>query len=429
MTKFLDHAHIEARSGDGGNGMVAWRRDKYEPNGGPAGGSGGRGGNVYIEATADLNTLIDFRYKNKFEAENGGKGQPKSMHGKAGQDLSIRVPLGTVIQDAGTHKLVADLTRQNQRVLVAEGGKGGRGNSVLATPTQRAPHWCEPGQPGIFRALELVLKILADVGIVGLPNAGKSTLLSVISAAKPKIANYPFSTLEPSLGVVRIDENRSFVAADIPGLIEGASRGIGLGHDFLRHIERTRLLLHMVDVTSETIEQDIQTITSELVAYDEKLASLPCFLVLNKIDALPAEEIEAVTEKVQKQFSGNFHQIRAISAATRSGVDDLLSRVYNELSKIPKATEQPELIEDEMARERPADEFAVSRSKNAFWVEGDRVARIIQVTDLKEPMSLHHMFDVLRAMGVIDELIKQGAKTGSEINAGGVSFVFGEDLS
>jgi GTPase len=429
MTKFLDHAHIDARSGDGGNGMVAWRRDKYEPNGGPAGGSGGRGGNVYIEATSDLNTLIDFRYKNKFEAENGGKGQPKSMHGKAGKDLSIRVPVGTVIQDAGTHKLVADLTRPNQRVLIAEGGHGGRGNSVLATPTQRAPHWCEPGQPGIFRQLELVLKILADVGIVGLPNAGKSTLLSVISAAKPKIADYPFSTLEPSLGVVRIDENRSFVAADIPGLIEGASRGVGLGHDFLRHIERTRLLLHLVDVTSETIEQDIQTITSELVAYDQKLANLPCFLIINKIDALPPEELEAVTARVQEKFTGKFQEIRSISAATRSGVDDLLSRVYSELSKIPKAVEQPELIEDEMARERPADEFAVSRSKNAFWVEGDRVARIIQVTDLKEPMSLHHMFDVLRAMGVIDELIKQGAKTGSEINAGGVSFVFGEDLS
>jgi GTP-binding protein len=431
MSKFLDRAYIEARSGDGGNGMVAWRREKYEPNGGPAGGNGGRGGDVYIQATQDLNTLIDFRFRNKFEAPNGIKGQIKSMHGKAAQDMTIRVPIGTVVKDADTGLVVGDLIKDGQRVLVAEGGKGGRGNSVLATPTQRAPHWCEPGQPGIFRKLNLELKILADVGIIGLPNAGKSTLLSVISAAKPKIADYPFSTLEPSLGVVRMDESHSFVAADIPGLIEGASRGVGLGHDFLRHIERTRILLHMVDTTSETVAADIETIGIELSAYSDKLTNLPRILVLNKSDALLPEESEAIATEINEKFAGKFMEIRTISAVAKIGVQELCQRVYDELLKMPKDNSEfaPMLLEDEKARERTDDQFTVTFSGNAYWIEGDRIARLVQVTDLKDPMSLYHLHHKLQVMGAMDELIKLGAQPGAEINAGGVVFSFGEDIS
>ncbi|HEY9684905.1 MAG TPA: GTPase ObgE [Oculatellaceae cyanobacterium] len=430
MANFIDLAVIEARSGDGGNGMIAWRRDKYEPMGGPAGGSGGRGGHVLLEATEDLNTLVDFKFKNKFEAKNGERGKPKSMNGKAGQDLVIRVPIGTVVKDATTGEVVADLIKRNQRVLVAEGGRGGRGNSLLASPTHRAPHFCEPGQAGVYRKLTLELKILADVGLVGLPNAGKSTLLSVISAAKPKIANYPFSTLEPMLGVVRVDEDTSFVAADIPGLIEGASRGVGLGHDFLRHVERTRLLLHIVDVTSENLVEDIQTILTELNAYGQSISALPQILVLNKCDAVEPEQIEKAKDEVAKNFAKTFIAVRVISAATTLQTKELCQYAALELSKTKKldAAQEPDLIEDERAKERPADFFTVSRAKKLFFIEGDRVERLIAVTDLKDPDSLFHLHSLLQAMGVIDELIKQGAKPGAEIVAAGMTFTFGEGL-
>ncbi len=423
-------AMIEARSGDGGNGMIAWRREKYEPMGGPAGGSGGRGGHVFIEATEDLNTLIDFKFKNKFEAQPGEKGRPKSMHGKAGKDLVIRVPLGTVVKITGSDETVADLTRAGQRVLVAEGGQGGRGNSVLASPSHRAPHFCEPGQSGVQRNLTLELKILADVGLVGLPNAGKSTLLSVISAAKPKIADYPFSTLEPMLGVVRLEADKSFVAADIPGLIEGASRGVGLGHDFLRHIERTKLLLHLVDVTSENLEQDISTILTELNAYGESISKLSRILVLNKIDAVTDDLLSKVKSALEKKFKNDFVKITGISAVTANGTKELCQLAFKELSerKILDSEKSPDLIEDKFAKERPADLFTVSREKKLFFIEGDRVERLIAVTDLKDPESLYHLHQILRSMGVVDELIKQGAKPGSEIVAGGINFTFGESM-
>jgi GTPase len=271
VSQFIDQVRIKVRSGDGGNGMVAWRREKYEPMGGPAGGDGGRGGSVIIEATPDLNTLIDFRYKQTFEALPGGKGRPKSMHGKDSDDLIIRVPVGTLVRDLKDGKIIADLIHPGDRVMVAEGGRGGRGNARLASPTRRAPYFCEPGQPGIERDLELELKLLADVGIIGLPNAGKSTLLSLLTAAKPKIADYPFSTLEPTLGVMPKPEGGGYVLADIPGLIEGASQGLGLGHKFLRHTERTRLLVHMVDAGSPDPFNDIKLINEELHQYSETL--------------------------------------------------------------------------------------------------------------------------------------------------------------
>lgn len=437
MSQFLDHVFIEVTSGDGGNGMVAWRREKYEPLGGPAGGNGGRGGSVYLEATNDLSTLIDFRYKHKFLANPGKKGGPKSMHGRKADDLIIRVPVGTVVRDAETGEQIADLVAPGHRIMVAEGGMGGRGNAQLATHAQKAPHYCEPGQPGVFRRLELELKILADVGIIGLPNAGKSTLLSVVSAAKPKIADYPFSTLEPNLGVVKApDGERSFVMADIPGLVEGAARGVGLGHDFLRHVERTRVLLHMVDIGSETLSQDIETIDNELELYSEHLQNLPEILVLNKADILPSEDVEAIVRKVQSNGAGKRHSPPVvISAATRNGVEELLKKTLDMLGEVKPHSEE----EDQKSLTLPPDSrasdhgdtaaFEIIRKKGTFTVIGDRVERIVSVTNMRDPESLHHLHYVLRSMGIIDALIQEGAKPGVDITIGGVTFEFGNELS
>ena len=263
MAMFLDKAKIKILSGKGGNGIVAWRREKYVDKGGPAGGDGGRGGDVYFVADEDMTTLMDFQYQSIFKAENGENGRPKTQHGKGGKDLYIKVPLGTVIKDPENDKIIADLTQPEQKVLVAKGGRGGRGNARFATSQKRAPQFCEPGEPGIERALELELKLIADVGLLGMPNAGKSTLISVISEAKPKIADYPFTTLVPHLGVVKKPSGDGYVVADIPGLIEGASEGIGLGHEFLRHVERCRFLIHVVDITQENAIENYNKINLE----------------------------------------------------------------------------------------------------------------------------------------------------------------------
>lgn len=432
MGQFLDHVFIEISSGDGGNGIVAWRREKYEPMGGPAGGNGGRGGHVFIEATNDLNTLIDFRYKMRFQADNGQRGGPKGKHGKNADDLVIKVPAGTLVRDATYGNVVADLVHVGQRVLVAEGGRGGRGNVMLATPTRRAPHFCEPGERGVTRKLELELKILADVGIIGLPNAGKSTLLSVVSAAKPKIADYPFSTLEPNLGVVRTpDGEQSFVMADIPGLVEGASRGIGLGHDFLRHTERTRLLLHMVDITSQTITEDIESIDKELELYSDTLAGLPEILVLNKTDLLLDEEAEAIAAQVSGSRQAADHSpLVMISAAARQGVDDLIKQIATKLQELkPEVEEEPEMLVqgDDHALDHSDTGWEITRKKGIFTISGDRVERLVTVTNMRDPESLHHLHYVLRSMGVIDALIAQGAKTGSEVQIAGITFAFGDE--
>jgi GTP-binding protein len=435
MSHFLDHVYIEVRSGDGGNGIVAWRREKYEPMGGPAGGNGGRGGSVVFEATNDLSTLIDFRFKKLFEAENGERGRPKSQHGKNAKDLIIRVPVGTLIKDAASGETVGDLVRHGQKIMVAEGGSGGRGNSMMASPTRRAPHFCEPGQRGVKRHLELELKVLADVGIIGLPNAGKSTLLSVISAARPKIADYPFSTLEPNLGVVPTpDGGKAFVAADIPGLVEGASQGVGLGHDFLRHVERTRLLVHLVDVSSETMAQDIDTIDNELTLYSDHLRNLPEMLVLNKADLMLPEEVEAAAKKLAKTKAGKRHSPPVvISAATNAGVTSLLHEIMRKLEELKPA--QEETPADTLAPDAAAVDhgdatiFEVTRRKKVFTVTGDKVERMVEVTNMRDPDSLHHLHYVLRSMGVIEALISAGARSGSEVQIGEMSFTFGEEWS
>lgn len=444
MSQLIDQVEIEVLSGDGGNGAVMWRKEKYEPMGGPYGGNGGRGGSVYLEATNDLSTLVDFRFKQKFEAQPGAKGANKNCHGKAGNDITIRVPVGTVVKDLNTDRVIADLITDKQRVMVAEGGYGGKGNCELATPTKRAPHYCEPGQPGIARRLQLTLKLLADVGIIGMPNAGKSTLLAAATRAKPKIADYPFTTLEPNLGVVKPERGPGFVMADIPGLIEGASQGIGLGHSFLRHVERTRLLIHMVDITSENPLADLQTINNELALYDKDLSSLPQLVVLNKSEMMLEEEALAIKEKVASALSAQKQKtvyeddlklkesVFLMSAYSRVGVPELLEltgKLVTRLKELAAAEEPASIEEDEAAVDHGSTGFEVIKIKGGgLLVESDRVDRIIQVTNLKEPESLFSLWQRLRAMGVIDALIEAGAEPGTDVTVGGIIFTFGEGM-
>lgn len=429
MSQFIDEVEIEVTSGDGGNGLVAWRREKYEPLGGPAGGDGGRGGDIYLQATGDINTLLDFRFKAKFQADPGQKGGSKNKFGKSATDLTIRVPIGTSILDMETGYPVADLVADGQRVLVAKGGRGGRGNASLATQRMKAPHYCEPGEAGIRRFLRLELKVLADVGIVGLPNAGKSTLLSALTRARPKIADYPFTTLVPNLGVVKMPSSDGFVMADVPGLIEGASEGVGLGHRFLKHLERTSLLVHLVDASSLDIAGDIGTIDRELERYGDHIAKLPQLLVANKIDLLDEDERGELQATLAGLTGGR--EILLLSAATTEGAQELVNLLSQRLSEVkpPRAEveEVTELEPDPGATTRADDGFEILRKRNVFTVVGGRVERLISVTHLKDPESLTHMYRVLRAMGVIDALLQEGIEPGMDVIIAGVVFSYGED--
>ncbi len=327
--QFIDQTQIRVLAGSGGEGIVAYRREKYVPAGGPAGGDGGNGGSIWLEGTTNLQTLLDFSYKHQFKAEPGERGGPKNMTGRGGKDLTIYVPCGTVITNADTQAFIGDVTEPGQRLLVAKGGRGGFGNAHFASNNNRAPEFATQGHAGEEHNLNLELKLLAEVGIIGVPNAGKSTLISVLSAARPKIADYPFTTLVPNLGVVPRDTGDGVVFADIPGLIEGAHLGIGLGHDFLRHIERTRLLIHVVDLTQDHPELAYQTIQEELSAYGHNLADKPQILALNKSDAVLEEEYTAKL--------AYFQQIRPqviISAATRQGLDELLRLCWQQLDEL-----------------------------------------------------------------------------------------------
>jgi GTPase len=327
---FIDKARISVHAGDGGRGIVSFRREKFVPFGGPDGGDGGKGGNIYLRTTVRKNTLLDFRYKRKFKAERGGHGQGGNRTGKSGVDLWIEVPVGTVVSDAGSGTVIADLDHDGTDFLIARGGKGGKGNARFATATSQAPSFAQQGEAGEERDLELELKLIADVGLVGLPNAGKSTLLSAISSAKPKIASYPFTTLEPLLGVVSSGDNTTFVVADIPGLIEGASKGHGLGLQFLRHIERTRVLLHLVDVSGEQELSPVkrfQLIEKELTVYGKGLASKPIIIVATKLDAADNKRLTSI-----KKFAARKKlPFIAISAITRAGLPDLLRMVQKAL--------------------------------------------------------------------------------------------------
>jgi GTPase len=317
--KFIDEATIKVFAGDGGNGAATFRREKYEPEGGPSGGDGGRGGSVYVVADRNLNTLVDYRYTRTFHAERGENGRGSDCYGKGGEDMLLRVPVGTVVTDKATGRVMADLAEHDQKVLLAKGGNGGLGNIHFKSSTNRAPRQCTPGEPGELFELYMELKVLADVGLLGMPNAGKSTFIRQVSAARPKVADYPFTTLHPNLGVVRVDTNRSFVIADIPGLIEGAAEGAGLGHQFLRHLARTRVLLHIVDIApfDENVDPvaEARAIVEELRKYDEELYNKPRWLVLNKLDMVPAEERDARRRAFVEAFGweGRTFSISAIS--------------------------------------------------------------------------------------------------------------------
>ncbi len=329
--QFIDQAEINVEGGKGGDGIVAFRREKYVPAGGPSGGNGGKGGSVYLIATQHLQTLLDFKYDRRFKAEDGGRGGPNNCTGANGSDRLIQIPCGTMVYDATTNQLLADLTEPGQTFCAAQGGKGGLGNQHFLSNRNRAPEYALPGLPGEQRLLRLELKLLAEVGIIGLPNAGKSTLIAAISAARPKIADYPFTTLVPNLGVVRKPDGDGIVFADIPGLIEGAHQGVGLGHDFLRHIERTRLLLHLIDATAEDPIANYHTIGQELLAYDKALTERPQILALNKIDAVdPTIDVGAIAT----QLEANSHApVFLISAVTRTGLEPLLQKIWQFLDQ------------------------------------------------------------------------------------------------
>ncbi len=325
--KFIDKAKIYVKAGDGGNGCVAWRREKFVPMGGPAGGNGGKGGDVVLEADSRLQTLMDFKYKKHYKAERGQHGSGSNKHGKNAPDLILKVPVGTIVKDAETGEIIADLTEEGQKVIVAKGGRGGRGNAMFKTSTNQAPDYAEEGEKGEEKWIELELKLIADVGIIGFPNAGKSTLISVLSHARPKIADYPFTTLSPVLGVLQLDIGKSLVLADIPGLIEGASEGAGLGHEFLRHIERTKFLLHVIDVSDfrerEPLEA-FEAINKELGSYSEKLLEKPQLVVGNKIDILSDR---SYLDKLKEEFNKRGYEFIPVSAATKENIDKLVEKL------------------------------------------------------------------------------------------------------
>lgn len=409
---FLDKAKIKIISGRGGNGMVAWRREKYVDKGGPAGGDGGNGGDVYFIADENMSTLMDFKYQSVFKAEAGINGRNKSQHGRCGKDLYIKVPVGTMIKDLKTGNIIADLTNDNTKVLVAKGGRGGRGNARFATSQKRAPQFCEPGEPPIERDLELELKLIADVGLLGMPNAGKSTLISVISSAKPKIANYPFTTLVPHLGVVTKPSGDGFVVADIPGLIEGASDGVGLGHEFLRHVERCRFLVHIVDLTLENPMDNYNKINIELKKHSQRLADLYQIIALNKIDAVLEED----RKRYLKEFKALSEDVFLISAATGENIEKLKDFMAQKVDEIPKLSLEVDIKEDLGAYDNDDSSFEVTKAdKNTFIVFGGKIKRLAQVTDARNLEQVNRLQNILTSMGVFEELKKQGIQDGDTI--------------
>lgn len=422
--QFLDKTKVKIISGRGGNGMVAWRREKYVDRGGPAGGDGGCGGDVYLIADENMSTLMDFKYKSVFKAEGGENGGIKNMHGRCAKDLVIKVPVGTVVRDTKTGNAIADLTAHEQKVLVAKGGRGGRGNARFATAQKRAPQFCEPGEPGIERELELELKLIADVGLLGMPNAGKSTLISRISSAKPKIADYPFTTLIPNLGVVKKRSGGGYVVADIPGLIEGASDGVGLGHDFLRHIERCRFLVHLIDTTSENPMENFKIINSELAKHSEKLANLYQIVALNKIDAIDEERKNELFD-VFKQIS---QDVFMISAVTGENLDKLVDFMSVKVDEIEHHASDIVIEEDLDAYDNDDSAFEICKlAKDAYAVIGGKIKRLAAVTDARNKEQIIRLQNILTGMGVFDELKKLGIKDGDTLVIGHLEMEYYED--
>jgi len=421
---FIDTAKIFVKSGNGGNGAVSFRREKYVPLGGPDGGDGGRGADVILVADANMTTLLDFTYSRKYISENGINGSGTRCYGREGETLFLKIPMGTIIRDEETDKIMADLSHDGAQYMVARGGKGGKGNSKFATPTRQAPHFAEPGMPGEERWIKLELKLLADVGLVGFPNVGKSTLLSRVSKATPKIANYHFTTLKPNLGVVTLPGIQSFVMADIPGIIEGASEGIGLGHDFLRHIERTRLLIHVVDISGiegRDAVEDFIKINEELKKYSVKLWDRPQIVAANKSDMLYDEDIfNDFKIKLNKM---GYTNIFKISAATHEGLEELIKEAARVLTTIPVLELQIN-DEDKFIQQERRFTYNITQEERTFIIEGTFVDRLLNAVNVNDPDSLKYFQKVLKNKGIFDKLKEMGIQDGDNVRLKDFEFEF-----
>ena len=422
---FIDSARISIAAGRGGDGAVAFHREKYVASGGPDGGDGGRGGNVIFQIDENLSTLSDFRYKRKFSAEPGENGRGKRCNGKNGSDLIIRVPCGTLLKDAVTGRLIADLSSDEPQII-ARGGRGGWGNARFATATRQTPRFSKPGGPGEKLDLRMELKLLADVGVVGYPNVGKSTLVSVVSEAKPQVADYHFTTITPVLGVVRLNEERSFVMADIPGLIEGASEGAGLGHEFLRHVERCRLLVHIVDVSGSEgrdPKEDFVVINSELKKFNPELAERPMLVAGNKCDLASDEKVADFKAFVEEQG----YEFFPIMAAIRYQVEPLLSRIGALLAQLPPVKRyEPEAAPESSSQAGALEEVTVTRDGGVYTVEGDWLQQTMRTVNFADEDSLRYFENVLEKTGVIDALRKAGIQEGNTVSIYGFEFEYME---
>lgn len=412
---FVDYAKIIIQSGKGGDGAATFRREKYVAAGGPDGGDGGKGGDIYFEVDPDSNTLIDFRYTKRFKAQNGENGSENRCFGKSGEDLTIKVPKGTIVKDAETGKVIVDMSEDGQRELILKGGRGGKGNVHFATSTRQAPHFAVDGEKGKEKEIILELKLLADVGLIGFPNVGKSTILSKVTAATPKIADYHFTTIDPNLGVVKTEYGDSFVLADIPGIIEGASSGVGLGIQFLRHIERTRLLLHIIDVAGtegRNPVDDFNKINEELKKYSEKLAGRKQIIVANKADSMQNDENYKELEKLAKEKG---IKIFKISAITGEGLKELFNYVAEEIKKLPKEdiVEPEEKMVYTLEEEEP---FTIKRNDNEFTVEGPVIDRLMARVNTEDSESLAYLQKMLKKLGIDDALRDKGVKEGDTVN-------------
>ena len=423
---FADRAKIFIKSGKGGDGHVSFRRELFVPNGGPDGGDGGRGGDVIFVVDEGLNTLTDFRHIRKYVAQPGEDGGKRNRHGKDGEDIIIKVPLGTIIKDAESDKVIADMSDSSKHVVVLKGGRGGKGNQHYATATMQAPKYAQPGQQSMELFVQLELKVIADAGLVGYPNVGKSTLLSRVTNAKPKIANYHFTTLNPNLGVVDLDGTKGFVIADIPGLIEGAAQGVGLGHEFLRHIERTKVIIHMVDAAStegrDPVE-DIKKINAELEAYNPKLLERPQVIAANKIDAIYSEE-ESPIHRLRTEFESQGIKIFPISAVSGKGLKELLYAVHSLLESMDS---EPVVFEQEFFpgeyMDHPEEPFTVSKLEEGLYsIEGPRIERMLGYTNLESEKGFMFFQNFMKDNGILEELERLGITDGDTVKIYGHEF-------
>ena len=424
---FADRAKIYIRSGKGGDGHVSFRRELYVPNGGPDGGDGGRGGDVIFEVDKGLNTLVDFRHKTKYKAQDGEEGGKKRCHGKDAKDLILKVPEGTVIREAETNKVIADMSGENQRQIILKGGKGGLGNMHFATSTMQVPKYAQPGKPAQELRVNLELKVIADVGLVGFPNVGKSTFLSRVTNAQPKIANYHFTTLSPNLGVVDLEGAKGFVIADIPGLIEGASEGVGLGHEFLRHVERTKMMIHVVDaagIEGRDPVEDIYKINAELEAYNKEISMRPQVIAANKVDLIYSEDEDPI-QRLRDEFEPKGIKVFPISGVTGEGLSDLLYYVNNELQKLddkPIVFEQEYFPEEEIIHmDLP---YTVEKEDDVFVVEGPKIEKMLGYTNLDSEKGFAFFQKFLKETGILEQLENAGVQEGDTIRMYGLQFEY-----